>query len=252
MIISNDKKFIFIHIHKTGGSSIDFSLLKYFDYADVLEQELASRGMELENFSTVKSRIFRQTGIDLTKQYFRGNIVGGKLQGLCTDCLTFIQMTQIDPKIKIKIKKYFCFSFVRNPYDRIYSAYQMSCRNREEENGFPRLFNEEIMFRSIIDPMYSYLPSLKYMDFIGRTETLEQHFGLICKKLDLETDLKNINVWSNIESKYRYLDNYTPLSIARVNHLHKKDFKMFGYPMLSPDNYMNHIDDVLDLPPIEK
>ena len=96
MIISDKRKFVFIHNPKTAGTSLRRALVKYHDRE-------VSYWHHLED-------IFLDRVIDKAHITMRD----------------FVHMPDYS-----SIDEYFSFGFVRNPYDRFYSAFQFYKKNNE-------------------------------------------------------------------------------------------------------------------------
>ena len=261
MIISDNRQFIFFHIHKTGGTTVDYALRGYYDHWDTLKKKLPK--------TILDDKTDRRLG-DLQNYRIQSNNFNGHL-----DCMSYDELLSFDGKYKNLVKNYFCFTFVRNPYDRIYSEYRMNV----EFQFYSNMSFDQCLTLSPL--MITYLPPLDYIDFIGRTENLNHDFAIVCDKLNLHTELVNLYVrsemkdWdmdsedydqllseyyndgfkqffnSEIIKGYRYLDKYSPEAIAIVNNYYKRDFEIFEYPMLNPDTYLDFLRKDLNLRPIE-
>ncbi len=260
MIISDEKKFIFFHIRRTGGTSIDYALRNYYDHFEILKEKLPSSLLKDQN----------KVG-GLQEYRILSNNYNGHL-----DCMSYENLVDIGTNYKRLTKQYFCFSFIRNPYDRVFSEYRVNVESKIIKN---QPFEQLCTWSK---PMFSYLPPMDVLDFIGRTENLNEHFEIICKKLEIKAEIINLYVRSEAQylevdapafaenineyfhngfkryfhfempKSYRYLNQYSSESIKRVNEHYKKDFELFGYPMLNPETFMDHTDDVLNLQPIQK
>lgn len=150
----------------------------------------------------------------------------------------------------IAVKLYFTFTFVRNPWDRLYSAYTFLRKGgmNESDADFAlknlnhlHSFEEFIMNWLTDETIYSYyhfIPQYKFItrednpdkiviDFVGRFENINDDFVYICKKLKIEnTSLPHINNTSNSTS---YKDVYTQQMIEKVSNLYQKDIDLFAY-----------------------
>ena len=235
MIISDRKKFIFTHIHKTGGSTIEKSLKSYFDHEEVL-YEHAKKLNQQEYFNHIKPVLkIRQ-------------------------CLKQHQFMEIDPLYETLFREYFVFTFVRNPYDLIYSRFLQNLYPKRRRKNLNRYFWKTKIKRILLGKRfdefnYNFLvvrPTLQlhyiipeYTDFIGRTENLNDDFRKICGFLKLgEINLKNKNIRTNPRppcdprdmkwDDYKYLDKYERSTIQLVNKRYAKDFEYFGYQKLDP------------------
>lgn len=159
--------------------------------------------------------------------------------------------------IQDKLDTYFLFTFVRNPYDKIYSSYNYLNRCMIEDNGkilntpdkleYYENFNIFIKnyknvckrsyshsFITQFDTLLNYSNTINF-SYIGRQETLDSDLIKIVKYL-------NLNI-SNKHSKKLYKNNrnnvsYQSKSIIDVcdeetflfiNHYFADDFEIFGY-----------------------
>jgi hypothetical protein len=194
MLISHEHKFIFIHIGKTAGTSIEKTLCQHLDLAfDQTEKSPSG-----EWWKHIWARDMRQR-------------VGGRTW-----------------------EDYFTFAFVRNPYDLILSLYSMYTQYPEYTNStvHPDLYhpwnqyddfkhfirsmrNEEHdldehwqhqlaklgvrtqmdVWNSLMNLQTSYLtenwraqrgPGTILVDFVGRYETLQSDFDFVCTTLGFQ------------------------------------------------------------------
>ncbi|MGQ4660261.1 sulfotransferase family 2 domain-containing protein [Lysobacter sp. F6437] len=161
--------------------------------------------------------------------------------------------------------EYFKLTFVRNPYDRIYSGY---LQDRYAADNYPRwttvkkpifdrigddfstYFNEFVVPADAkrdwqwicFCPMYEFAQSTSGhigVDFVGRAENVEQDLALLGERLGLPirkaTD-ENVR-GQPCTTKPKYLDRYDSTTIQAVNELYERDFRQFGYPMLDPAGF---------------
>lgn len=137
-------------------------------------------------------------------------------------------------------KRYFKFTFVRNPWDRMVSIYKwfMDYTNPGVDEFFPRrasCFDEflEMFFRysGVGDtthryPQVSYLLSKYGIDFIGRFENLQSDFDVVCDEIGMpRQELLHIG---KTEHK-PYWKYYTNDSLEFVLDRYKDDIETFGY-----------------------
>ena len=145
-----------------------------------------------------------------------------------------------------KLDRYFKFTFVRNPWDRVLSLYHVF-KNRlhitfEEfvfdyltrlsveldKDSFDRLSGvENSLHRHCLCQHISFHNGEEnYVDFIGRFETLEDDLNLIKKELNVDGGLPHLN-----RSKKRKLpkDYYSDETVLAVSNLYKKDIDLLGY-----------------------
>tara|TARA_Y100000768_G_scaffold384495_1_gene368660 strand:+ start:607 stop:1200 length:594 start_codon:yes stop_codon:yes gene_type:complete len=140
---------------------------------------------------------------------------------------------------------YFKFTFVRNPWDRVLSAYFWykggGVQNKADKyigKSLPWRFTKFIKnydnFIKDHDNELSphFLPQIKIindvneLDFLGRFERLEEDFSIICKKLNLQ-DYKLPH--SNKSRHKPYWNYYNSKTIDIVADIFKDDIENFSY-----------------------
>ena len=170
------KKFIFIHIPKTGGNSIQ-NVLRNYSKDKIIPVHKGDKELELERFQVVNPKYDFKKHSTLQK-YRKG--LGSK---------TF--------------HKYFKFSTIRNPWDRMISCYFSPHRDvrKWDRDEFIQ------MVKGGVRPMRYYLlcscfhkrllktlklgrfcrrPALdRDIDFLMRFEHLEEDFHQVCDILDI-------------------------------------------------------------------
>jgi hypothetical protein len=154
-------------------------------------------------------------------------------------------------------KSYFKFTFTRNPWDRLLSAYRfvkaggMSEADRawgvevlgrfSSFDDFVKrwLTTEKIAnigdgpgsTRIVFAPQYRFVclrgSSKPEVDFIGSFENIDSDFRYVAKTIGVETPLNFLNV-SNIDNR-SYAEEYSNESKAIVAEVYKTDIEMFGY-----------------------
>ena len=148
--------------------------------------------------------------------------------------------------LDIKNENYFSFSFVRNPFDRLYSVYRYLMKggiNRHDKLAFEAHLSEFNDFEDFVlnglnnkliyqithlIPQYKYLcdkRGIMLVDFIGRFENLDDDILLLSKKLNMNIKLNHHNY--NMKKDYKVV--YTDKMIEKVYQIYKKDFDIFKY-----------------------
>ncbi|MBK1725627.1 sulfotransferase family protein [Halorhodospira neutriphila] len=146
-------------------------------------------------------------------------------------------------------KNYYAFTFVRNPYDRVLSAYLdkmraghkkiQKVRSRVAFSGeFPD-FSDFVFYLEqggLYDdihwaPQHNLLPPFKKLDLIGRVENLESDLKEVTARI-----FPGIPYQGPVDSRshatgasgkrYNY---YTANLRKRIERLYRKDFKKYGY-----------------------
>lgn len=68
------------------------------------------------------------------------------------------------------------------------------------------------------------------VDFVGRYESLASNFQTICDRLDIETELPHVNATEGVSGSYH--DCYTVEAAEKVADLYKDDIERFGYRLI--------------------
>jgi len=167
----------------------------------------------------------------------------------------------------IDIDKYFKWMYVRNPYDRLYSAYKHCLRspdifieNKQRygciiedfktilNSGFDcfidnihRFFDFDIqnvdhevmrgdkVFIAHIIPQHYFctIDGVSYINFVGKFENLENDWKKLRDILSLQLDLPCLNKGDNSEA----VISLQQKNIDKINELYRKDFLLFNYDM---------------------
>jgi hypothetical protein len=260
MIISESKKFIFIHIYKTGGSTITDILSPYVD------EKFRSKAVKKEGMGWQPTWHINKGQHDKFSQ-----------------CLSSLD------SLNLNLDEYFIFTFVRNPYTWILSVwnnfYRYPTGNSPQDivttikNKFKKLknilkgrpnpkshseqfhslfpdgsFKSFLLFLDKISKeetkqekkywgtydQYSFIENDRNIvfDFIGKFENLETDLKKLSEKLDLDfpLNLPHRTVSSAQEERKNYLNYYDDESLEIVNRLFKRDFQAFDYPELETRN----------------
>ena len=149
-----------------------------------------------------------------------------------------------------KFKNYFKFAFVRNPWDRFFSAYtylKKGGRNKfdqawsnenlsqiESFEEFVLKMNRDYHFRQKVLKYTHFIPQYHYicdknkkilMDYIGKFENINKDYDCISDKLNIGVPLEHLN--KSTSDNYR--DYYTPEMRGIVSKLYRDDIRLFGY-----------------------
>lgn len=152
-----------------------------------------------------------------------------------------------------ELKKYYKFSFVRNPYDRIHSAYyylRAGGREHAIDLEYAQMLQHINSFESFIldwlnkENIYKiqhFIPQTYFLknynneikfDFIGKFENLEQDFGVVTKNLNIDIELLFLNKTKS--KKLNFMSEYTQEMFKVVNELYHEDFELLGYKKVLP------------------
>lgn len=218
-MISESHKFIFIHIPKCAGTSIENALRKY-----------CKRGF---------------LGYDK-------NLKGFKQHANCEELLTHNHITTE------VCNSFFKFAFVRNPWDRCVSQYIWRIKKGGNfvngpaniKNGFShpkftqKFVRNDVTFRQFLEKDFPWQemsfeqhmrPQVEFiydcsktkLDFVGKFENINNDFSYVCKKLIGESvELPHANK-SSVGREYKqYYDSYTQDLVAELYH---EDINEFNY-----------------------
>ena len=210
------KNFIFIHIPKTGGSSIRSSLSDNYEL--------------IHNASEVN---FQQLGYNDSNEKFE------KYD------FTIHSFKDHLPYQLIKRKGYFSkytFTFIRNPFSRIVSLYYecISAEMHQNNLGITKNTSFEDFLNLLIKnqywftiPMIDYIgeKNLNYIDDIFRFEDFDNGIYKLRKKLTIS--IKHHNHNNIVASKNKFSDYrqyyFDKENIEKVYFLYKKDLDYFNY-----------------------
>jgi len=143
---------------------------------------------------------------------------------------------------------YFKFCFVRNPWDRLYSAYRFlmlggwheADRKWAEYNLHKFSSFEDFVLNGLADksilsevhlqPQYPYIMNFytrkSGMDFIGRFERLNEDFDFVANKIGVQASLTHQNSSGN---DVDYREMYSLKMRMVVEHFYGRDIHIFNY-----------------------
>jgi hypothetical protein len=235
MPVSDEHQFLYIHIPKCAGTSIGANLsqltsLSFYKPGDV--DKIKPEFWELAKLTGKLHRKEKHLSANELK-----NMIG-----------------------ETKFKKYFKFTFVRHPANRLISFYNFARnhKNPEVKKKHVRLaissenvnnFIYEISLDKNFDLFFNqwqYIYDFEgkncLVDYIGKTETVDKNFNDVCKKIGLKQSFKNrlmnffskdllpvpfLNVSKNKRSEF-YRD-LTDESKELLRTRCKKDCDLFDY-----------------------
>lgn len=214
MLLSHNKKFLFIAVHKTGSTSVRRLLSKY---------------CEKKATSDKKSAYFYHAKASVVKDEF--------------------MMCQYD------WNSYFKFAIVRNPWDRVVSAYfyRKKMTNKWKSNPpkdkFYKDVNDSFSYelansenfkdwvqkflingdKEIVTHQYKYVTDENnkiILDFIGKIENIKSDIEFIFKKINLhDLTLPQMNQL-NRGNYIQYYDQYTT---DLISDYYSTDINLFNY-----------------------
>ncbi|WP_019038852.1 sulfotransferase family 2 domain-containing protein [Psychroflexus tropicus] len=148
---------------------------------------------------------------------------------------------------KKTVSKYYKFSFVRNPWDRLVSTYFFlingGLTNRDKKWTEEHISDykdftdfvlnwvqiEQVNTSLHFQEQHRFLTNHKGeldVDFLGRFETLDQDFQKVCQHLQLDRSLRKTN---SSKRKNDYRSYYNDETKAVVENVYAKDIQLFNY-----------------------
>ncbi len=219
MIISHKKKFIQIHVSRTGGGSTKIALKPY---ADLI---VLSGGLKQAQLDALWKN--HQIGAHSRPAIIK-KFVGKKVWN-----------------------SYFKFVFVRNPYEWVVSRWSYNHRKNinivkkmQQGGSWPQQEFEKWISRfyksyylkhinsGIIKPggwMSSYVFNSfenQVVDFVGRFENLNKDFVTVCKKLGISAKLGHVHA---IKRNNHYSKYYTKTAIEIATEMFNDDLRLLNY-----------------------
>ena len=224
MIISYSKKFVFVHVPKTGGTSMVQLLLPYLD----LSQDLILGGCEKFEDGEDERRIKK-----------------GQLHKHSTAVEIKEYMGEEE------WNKFFVFAFTRNPFTRAVSQYEWWKQTPWKGKDNIKEEIKKMSFEEFLDggeevlgkPMVHFLTSKKEkefyseysysveVDYVGKLEDVWNCTSYVCGRLGLP-QLEPIHV-NTTEKKGAISTYYDPKPLNqshdKVKRAFKEDFRIFNY-----------------------
>ena len=210
MTLCVENKFIFIHIPKNSGSAMTKAILKTY------------RGSKIRYYQKTE-RHGPNIGIDKMHLYYE----------------------VIDKFIPRKIlNEYIKFCIIRNPYDRLYSAWNFIKERHgySDVNDFVKYkLNKEFIYGKEIKqmdarvhyrPQYTFIYDEKnkqFIDYIIRYENLNEDLSKFNKKYNFDIRIYG----KDYKFKKSYINFFNKESLKKINELYKKDFLLLNYKMIN-------------------
>jgi hypothetical protein len=151
---------------------------------------------------------------------------------------------------------YFKYTFVRNPWDKVVSAYYSPNTWFDRRSNHPLLnklpdnygphnisfsnFVKEILWDENGDPcqphwveQYKFIENFrrqneKWVNFIGKFENLNKDWGKVCQQIGIDEKLPYTNK-NLIKQKRNYQEYYDDETIEIVRSKYKRDIELFSY-----------------------
>lgn len=206
-MISHARRCIFVHIPKTGGTSIENLI-----------------------WPEPKQRSEADLWMGFVDKYHNKYQTGGLQHLLAGQIKAEVEARHFDP--------YFKFSVVRNPWDKVISQFTFMSRRKDlrdfigmQQDDCLKTYLQLISRRRHVqwEPQVSFLFDADghcLVDYIGRFESFAQSVRAIASRLGLEaTEIPH----ANQGQRGAYQDYYDAESKEMVGAMYAHDVKTFGY-----------------------
>ena len=224
-MIHHAHKCIFIHIPKTGGTSIETSLtgIDWYFVNKGIEKHCTLD--ELERFPYMGKDAGKQAGKIYPKYRFHAPDERKEVQAA--------SRRLFPPEA---LESYFKFTFVRNPFEWVVSTFfwsdALKKKYKEDFNFFVQkhLAENRNHFHSDSQYRYTLHKGSPVMNFIGKFENFAQDFSTVMRNLGLPDGTKPLHLNKNkSRPQVKYQEIYDKKSLDIVYNKYKLDFKKFNY-----------------------
>ena len=203
---SKGKKFLFLHIYKTAGSSVRRALFPYASKSQILFQ-LLNHALII-NRSPIRFRkkiyIYHPTALDLI------NELGRK-----------------------KYDEFFTFSFSRNPLSQQFSLFKYLREKRQRNQhkdlrkfNFEDFLNWRVNYDVDLQSKYTHASGEKLINYIGKYEFIDKELDIIANKLSIP---KLKLPYSNKSKELKKTTIISRKTYDKFVDIYYKDYELLNY-----------------------
>jgi hypothetical protein len=224
--INHDLKAVFIHVHKTGGTYLSYMLHKYYGFKNYYLHR-----PDHDTFCFNKKK---------TTKYLNYE---NRIHGVLTYYKTSPYINKKMGMTSQKWDTYYKFCFIRDPYDKIISAWNHINRFNIPFKNYLRLDKT----CNDVEYMHMFMPQVRNIinekgiiniNYIGYFETLENDFQEILKNIGIKNIIHEVEKKMNKREHNPFYEYYDQDVLDKVNFFLKEDFAKLG-----KYNMINNIDD---------
>lgn len=244
--INHEKKALFIHVPKTGGTYIRENLEKYygFKYFQIKRDDHHTLVNDFEIQKNIINNHYSGNRIYGIIEYFK-NTAHSRNIGIFEYSQDSDYLNKKTDMTSDKWKSYYKFCFIRNPYERLISGYNYCMKYLKIDINFETFIdNQEYLtdfeYMHTITPQskHMYYKNQKIIDSVCKFENIEEDFKKILLKIGFkeneiihDKNKKNNNPHKDI--KY-YIKNQEILN--KVNSILKDDFIKLNFNKIEKIN----------------
>jgi hypothetical protein len=222
--INHDLKAIFIHVHKTGGTYISYMLHKYYGFKNYYLHRPDHDKFCFSKKKTTKY-INYENRIHGVLAYYKTSPYINKKMGMTPQ----------------KWDSYYKFCFIRNPYDKIVSAWY-------HVNRYNIPFANFLNLKDVcndVEYMHTFMPQVRNIinekgmigiNFIGHFENLEYDFQSVLKNIGVKNIIHEVEKKMNKRDHNPFYEYYDQETLDKVNILLKEDFEKLDYEIINDVN----------------
>lgn len=217
--VNHDLKALYIHIHKTGGTTIAMNLKKHYGF-----KTYYLRRPDHEKFCFDKKK----------KKYINYE---NRVHGIINYYKTSPYINKKMNMTKEKWDSYYKFCFIRDPYDRIVSAWNHVNRFNIPFKNFLNLKDtcNDVEYMHMFMPQYRSMineKAKKYINYVGYFENFDNDFEKILNNIGIVNILHNKENKLNVRNHKKFYTYYDQETLDKVNILMSEDFKNLDYKMI--------------------
>lgn len=235
MLFSSERKFLFVHIPKTAGTSLKLALKPY----EVSNPRAFTDDPQMLDFLQSRSQRLKAQGMIFPNH---------------------IQISTIQKLMNLNLNQFSVFTVIRNPWSRLFSLYKHY--QRDSNHPYSKISNEYdfkefvrfLLLNKTSSPHIDSLPQIHYLlnrkqrigvNYLLKLEELVPALTILCGKLGIEIELPTANV--SIQ-KFSYLDECDEETIQLISEYEKDIINLgkyvYGQSILPSKSFfeVSHVD----------